>query len=248
MNDDSTITPESMPLIAYKGRPVVTTEMLAKLYGTDSHNIIKNYRGNTDRFVDGTHYFKLEGQELREFKHSITQSDSVKIPRNVNALLIWTERGAARHAKMLDTEQAWEVFEKLEDCYFNGGKNLPPSSTYGLRELPRIHIPLTPGEVAQLRERVANVARYFPLHSHSAKAAAIYAPLHMLFGVSRLEHISASDLPTALVVLQRMQNDAYAYYLEAYRKEEAVMNALYACAGLPVPPNHVGQIDLLEVA
>ncbi|MDR8143073.1 hypothetical protein XC08_22250, partial [Acinetobacter baumannii] len=29
-----------------------------------------------------------------------------------------TERGAARHAKMLDTDQAWEVFEQLEDCYF----------------------------------------------------------------------------------------------------------------------------------
>ncbi|EEK9283034.1 ORF6N domain-containing protein, partial [Salmonella enterica subsp. enterica] len=28
-------------------------------------------------------------------------------------------RGAARHAKMLETDQAWEVFEKLEDCYFS---------------------------------------------------------------------------------------------------------------------------------
>ncbi|EDX9917141.1 ORF6N domain-containing protein, partial [Salmonella enterica] len=26
---------------------------------------------------------------------------------------------AARHAKMLETDQAWEVFEKLEDCYFS---------------------------------------------------------------------------------------------------------------------------------
>ncbi|EDE8442018.1 phage antirepressor Ant, partial [Salmonella enterica subsp. enterica serovar Pomona] len=32
---------------------------------------------------------------------------------------LWTERGAARHAKMLETDQAWEVFEKLEDCYFS---------------------------------------------------------------------------------------------------------------------------------
>lgn len=34
-------------------------------------------------------------------------------------LILWTERGAARHAKMLETDQAWEVFEKLEDCYFS---------------------------------------------------------------------------------------------------------------------------------
>ncbi|EOM2408963.1 ORF6N domain-containing protein, partial [Escherichia coli] len=25
----------------------------------------------------------------------------------------------ARHAKMLETDRAWEVFEKLEDCYFS---------------------------------------------------------------------------------------------------------------------------------
>ncbi|ENT3909961.1 P22AR C-terminal domain-containing protein, partial [Escherichia coli] len=37
-------------------------------------------------------------------------------------LILWTERGAARHAKMLETDQAWDVFEKLEDCYFSPGK------------------------------------------------------------------------------------------------------------------------------
>ncbi|EGA8634781.1 hypothetical protein ABRM53_005331 [Escherichia coli] len=35
------------------------------------------------------------------------------------SLILWTERGAARHAKMLETDQAWDVFEKLEDCYFS---------------------------------------------------------------------------------------------------------------------------------
>ncbi|OFV02204.1 hypothetical protein HMPREF3119_04190 [Morganella sp. HMSC11D09] len=33
-------------------------------------------------------------------------------------LILWTERGAARHAKMLDTDRAWDVFEILEDNYF----------------------------------------------------------------------------------------------------------------------------------
>ena len=32
---------------------------------------------------------------------------------------LWTKRGAARHAKMLNTDRAWEVFEALEDNYFN---------------------------------------------------------------------------------------------------------------------------------
>ena len=29
------------------------------------------------------------------------------------------KRGAARHAKMLNTDKSWEVFEALEDNYFN---------------------------------------------------------------------------------------------------------------------------------
>lgn len=43
----------------------------------------------------------------------------MKISPKTRTLILWTERGAARHAKMLETDQAWEVFEKLEDSYFN---------------------------------------------------------------------------------------------------------------------------------
>ena len=34
-------------------------------------------------------------------------------------MILWTELGAARHAKMLDTDQAWDIFEQLEDCHFH---------------------------------------------------------------------------------------------------------------------------------
>ncbi|HHX3974070.1 TPA: P22AR C-terminal domain-containing protein, partial [Escherichia coli] len=99
--------------------PVVTTELLASLYGTEPDYIRKNFNRNSGRFVIGKHYFLLENEELREFKHSMSLRPSVKIARNVRSLILWTERGAARHAKMLETDRAWEVFEKLEDCYFS---------------------------------------------------------------------------------------------------------------------------------
>ncbi|EHO5192575.1 ORF6N domain-containing protein [Salmonella enterica] len=110
---------ESLPVVTYSSLPVITTELLAKLYDTDPVRIRQNYSRNNDRFVVGKHYFLLEGDELREFKHRVSQSYPVKIARNVRSLILWTERGAARHAKMLETDQAWEVFEKLEDCYFS---------------------------------------------------------------------------------------------------------------------------------
>lgn len=113
------ISVEALSLITHNQIPVITTELLAQLYDTDPVRIRQNYSRNEDRFVVGKHYFLLEGDELRELKHRVSQSYSVKIARNVRSLILWTERGAARHAKMLETDQAWEVFEKLEDCYFS---------------------------------------------------------------------------------------------------------------------------------
>lgn len=126
------ISTETISTVTHNQIPVITTELLAQLYGTAANNIKVNHSRNADRFVEGKHYFKLEGEALREMKHKVTQGNSVgsgvsqsysvKIPRNVRSLILWTERGAARHAKMLETDQAWEVFEKLEDCYFSQHK------------------------------------------------------------------------------------------------------------------------------
>ncbi|HAE5646725.1 TPA_asm: ORF6N domain-containing protein, partial [Salmonella enterica subsp. enterica serovar Napoli] len=96
---------------------VITTELLAQLYGTKIKNISDNFLNNTTRFVVGKHYFKIEKNELREFKN---RPETIGlVGKNARSLILWTERGAARHAKMLETDQAWEVFEKLEDCYFS---------------------------------------------------------------------------------------------------------------------------------
>ncbi|EDR7170268.1 ORF6N domain-containing protein [Salmonella enterica subsp. houtenae] len=113
------IAVEALPIISHNSIPVITTELLAELYGTAVINIQVNHSRNSSRFEQGKHYYKLEGDALRAMKRELTESKSVKIARNVRSLILWTERGAARHAKMLETDQAWEVFERLEDCYFS---------------------------------------------------------------------------------------------------------------------------------
>jgi len=110
------ISVEKLPPVAWKEVPVVTTELLAKVYGTDSKHIQNNYSRNTTRFEEGKHFFKLSGSDLADLRTSLRGS---QISAKVRSLILWTERGAARHAKMLETEQAWEVYEKLEDCYFH---------------------------------------------------------------------------------------------------------------------------------
>ena len=79
-----------------------------------------NFNRNKERFVEGKHYFMAKGETLENLKNSLRVSQTPISPKT-RSLILWTERGAARHAKMLETDQAWEVFEKLEDCYFNQG-------------------------------------------------------------------------------------------------------------------------------
>lgn len=80
--------------IEYAGNIVLTTEQLAQAYECDAKRISENFNRNADRFEEGKHYFKLEGDVLREFKR---ESANCGIATNVNILYLWTRRGASRH-------------------------------------------------------------------------------------------------------------------------------------------------------
>ena len=114
-------TPDVTDLIPieWSAQRVLTTEQLAQFYQCSSDNIKKNFSANKDKFVKGKHYFKVEGDDLNKLR--VTESDR-QISPMTRTLYLWTERGAARHAKILTTEKAWEVFELLEDNYFNAVK------------------------------------------------------------------------------------------------------------------------------
>jgi hypothetical protein len=127
MANSQAISVENLSLVAHNNTPVITTELLAQLYVTEQKHIQQNFSRNAERFIEGKHFIKLQGADLRDFRLQVTNSHAqnlqpslrgVQISPKTRHLILWTERGAARHAKMLDTDQAWEVFEKLEDCYF----------------------------------------------------------------------------------------------------------------------------------
>ncbi|EFA5672799.1 ORF6N domain-containing protein [Escherichia coli] len=154
------VSVETLSPITHNQIPVITTELLAQLYGTDVTNIRKNHSRNHERFVIGKHYFLLESAELREFKHRVSLSHSVTIARNVRSLILWTERGAARHAKMLETDRAWEVFEKLEDCYFSQGK------TTQTEQQPQIQPQFTAEEIILLCYMLVQMEKAQDLSKH----------------------------------------------------------------------------------
>ncbi|EEQ8653012.1 ORF6N domain-containing protein [Escherichia coli] len=120
------ISVETLSPITHNQIPVITTELLAQLYGTEPVCIRQNHHENKVRFVEGKHFFKVVGNDLKELRVALNYSQNLQpslrglqISPKARSLILWTERGAARHAKMLETDRAWEVFEKLEDCYFS---------------------------------------------------------------------------------------------------------------------------------
>lgn len=105
-----------LQIIEYEGIRVLTAQQLADVYETSADNIKMNFKRNKDRFVEGRDYYLLKGDELKEFKNSVT--DSYLVDKRTPQLYLWTERGANRHSKILDTDKAWQQFDVLEETYF----------------------------------------------------------------------------------------------------------------------------------
>ncbi|EPM5658581.1 phage antirepressor KilAC domain-containing protein [Escherichia coli] len=144
--------PDEIPVLEWQGVRVVTTETLARGYGVDEANIRNNLSRNLDRFEEGKHYFLLTGLKLREFKNRVTGSYSVG--KNARSLTLWTERGAARMSKIVDTNEAWAFFEKLEDSYFRQKEQQPVAIPQTLPEVLRLAAELA--EQKQLLEQKAH--------------------------------------------------------------------------------------------
>ena len=77
--------------------------------------IIYNFNYNKDRYVLGKHYIEVFGEELRRLKRTCEIQSSFKYAKT---LYLWTEKGALLHAKSLNTDKAWEVYDYLVDFYF----------------------------------------------------------------------------------------------------------------------------------
>ncbi len=110
--------------IKFKNQNVITTELLAEVYETDINNIQVNFKNHKDNFKEGKHYFLLKGEALKEFKNHLNNIQLVG--KRASSLYLWTERGANRHCKILDTDKAWEQFDNLEETYFKVKENKQP--------------------------------------------------------------------------------------------------------------------------
>lgn len=123
---------KELAVTEYRCQRVLTTQQIAEAYGTDGKVISYNFNHNKDRYVEGKHFICLTGDELRRFR------EIHDLPSNLNRIYLWTEKGAFLHAKSLNTDQAWEVYERLIDNYFqkkDGKTNMPISYRDAIAQL-----------------------------------------------------------------------------------------------------------------
>lgn len=132
-----------LQITEFKNIRVLTTQQIAEAYGTDTQVITNNFNRNKDRYSEGKHFICLTGNELRDFRAK-NQNDVLP---NANKFYLWTEKGAFLHAKSLNTDEAWAVYENLVDTYFNKKKPLT-----ALEQLQ-----LTQQAVLEVKEQVDSV-------------------------------------------------------------------------------------------
>lgn len=122
------------------------------------------------------------------------------ISSKTRVLTLWTERGAARHAKMLDTDQACDIFEQLEDCYFHRQEIL--AKTHKSE-----HEPLT------------NAVNMLVAKTKHLNYSDAYKLVHQRFNVDHIEDIPYDAIPVAV---------EYVHHLIAlFGNKESKNNDLY---------------------
>ena len=106
-----------MVKIEWSDEPVLTTNQLAERFGCEPKNIANNFKRSKEYFVEGEHYFKLTSEALRQFK-SYSSKKGMAIHPYAAWVYLWTHKGCVRHCKMINTANAWRMFNELERVYF----------------------------------------------------------------------------------------------------------------------------------
>ncbi|EPD2416036.1 ORF6N domain-containing protein [Escherichia coli] len=174
------VAARDLQIIEYRGQRVVTTEQLAAGYGVTPIRIQQNYIRNEERFIEGKHFFKISGDELKSFRLSFSES----VNKHTTSLILWTERGAANHAKMLETDQAWRYHEDLVEFYFTQRENIDVQRVLTRKELALMVIEAEERAEAMALENKTLSATVDSLEKHFSKGMTVPQFCRALNGVN----------------------------------------------------------------
>jgi len=112
--------------IEHDKQRILTTAQIAAAYGANTQIIVNNFNRHKERYTLGKHYYALEGEDKRQFldRHQFDLGS-----KNAKTIYLWTDKGALMHAKSLNTDKAWEVYEALVDSYYRVIRLVAPVPT-----------------------------------------------------------------------------------------------------------------------
>lgn len=200
---------QDLQVVEVRGIRVLTSAQIAECYETTRDCIKQNFKENKSRYIEGKHYIVLVGEELKKFKNEVGKYDLVRDEsknevRNyypaeskaeyqfntqfkyAKSLYLWTEKGALLHAKSLNTDKAWEVYDYLVDFYFRAkGKQ---------KAISAIHTE-KPSKAAKEPYDIAPLFREF----------ISYLPLDAMEKAFRVSDSRAVRLATAGILAEKMK-------------------------------------------
>ena len=163
-------------IIEQNGQRVLTTAQLAEAYGTSEKRIQENFRLNKARYQEGKHFHHVKGDALKRILD--TPNFGGTKAGKIRQLYLWTERGALLHAKSLNTDKAWEVYDFLVEHYFRSVtmEDLMDMTAEQMLENAKAH------SKNKNRKQIAELRKYHELHfdAELARAKASLAQIKML--------------------------------------------------------------------
>lgn len=209
-----------LSVVEHQDMRVLTTAQLADAFDTNTKIVTRNFQRNQDRYIPNEHYFSLSGEDLKVFKASRQNDDSLKY---VSVLYLWTEKGAWLHAKSLNSDRAWDAYRSLIDTYYKvtahylsdeGGDNSTLALTLEdweqvqhrleVLEMQIQEVTLHSGEQRRLRNAVSE--RVYELANEKGARAVlfrtIYSEIRERYGVGSYRDVRQCDLQDALKFIE----------------------------------------------
>ena len=87
---------ELIPL-EWDNQRIMTTKTLAECYETEEIRIQQGFTRNISRFIEGKHFYRLKGDDLKEFKANYLKDSSLGISKFASELVLWTEGGDLKY-------------------------------------------------------------------------------------------------------------------------------------------------------
>lgn len=172
-----------LQIVEYNGVRVITSRQVSDMYGCKPKDISNAFNNNKKRYTEGKHYFQLSGDELKAFRiredlqsqnlgvqnlqsqNCGTQEETQLLPMQISnktrILYLWTNKGALLLAKSINTDTAWQAYERLVDFYFEVKEEFNPPIEKFPEEQPRTiyqtsstPVPKNPSWQARNRRRI----------------------------------------------------------------------------------------------